>query len=280
MKRFFSALVFLLIFPTPVSAHLVGQPPFFRINGVYSNLYPVPTTSLSDFILPQDLAANNYLINQDLSFVMETGLLPVPAQIVNETKFAWDFGDGTKGSGLKNSHTYSKPGSYILSITAQYQSEDPQIIQSVLMNILPSSDYQLPKAVIMVNRSTSKDPLTDVLKFNLKQALNFDAAGSTSKSSKIVSYFWDFGDVNSSPDAVTNHTYTRDMGQVFPVLRVKDANGFIADSFVELENDSSIKNPIVNVQKKIVSDNSLLKYIAMGGGLTVIILLVLLKKFY
>ncbi|MEX2027902.1 MAG: PKD domain-containing protein [Candidatus Curtissbacteria bacterium] len=228
--------------PAGVFAHLAGQPPFFKVNGVYSGLYPVPTTSIADFPLPQDLGPDNYLVGKPIDFEIDTNQLPVPSDIVQKTTFSWDFGDGGEGSGLKNSHTYTKPGSYRLTIHAEYeQVSGNQLFQSVLLNVLPSPDYQLPKAKISVNGKTSRDPLVDILRFPYGTELTFDASGSSAPSSKIVEYFWDFGDSQTSGEAKTTHTYSKDLPQqqVFPVLRIKDENGFIADSFVEIDNAKS-----------------------------------------
>lgn len=237
MKKILLGLALLFfIFPQSASAHLAGQPPFFKINGIFSNLYPVPTSSVADYNLPQDLADKNYLVGDTLNFEMDTSQLPILPEIVDKTEFDWDMGDGTHGTGLKNTHVYNKPGSYILTITATYGTDQPQLIQSVMINILPDKNYQLPVAKIVVNGKESKDPLTDVLHINMKKSVQFDSSKSTAKG-KIVSYFWDFGDGQSGSEANPQHSYDVDATQVFPVLRVKDDQGFIADSYVELNQD-------------------------------------------
>jgi hypothetical protein len=245
-----SGLALLLTLTTSsVSAHLAGQPPYFKINGKYANLYPVPLTSLENFQLPQDLAPESYLVNQNLNFELDINRLPAPPEVVRKTKFSWYFGDGNSASGLATSHSYSKTGSLFLTVYADDGTTPaPQILESVLLNILPSSSYQLPKVIIKINGRQSQDPLTDVLQFQLGQNLNFDGSSSTAPSSKIVSYTWDFGDKQSSDKAADSHFYPRDLTQVFPVLRVKDANGFFADNFAEIQNaeNAMIKqgNPI------------------------------------
>lgn len=103
--------------------------------------------------------------------------------------------------------------------------------------------------MIKINGRQSKDPLTDVLSFPFGDTLSYDASASTADSGKIVSYFWDFGDQKSSTEAVTAHSYKKDLTQVFPVLRVKDSNGFIADSFVEVENQ------LLGQQKPLTNTN-------------------------
>jgi len=177
-------------FITPVSAHLSGQPPYLMINGKYTNLYPVPVSSLENFSLPQDNAPENYIVDQKLSFIMEVDKLPAPPEVVKKTTFTWDFGDGNKSVGLSQTHTYTKPGSYFQIIYANDGSTPtPQLLSSVLINILPNPAYKLPTNIIRVNKLESKDPLTDVLKFPLTGNLQFEAVASADPSSKIVSYF-------------------------------------------------------------------------------------------
>jgi hypothetical protein len=240
VKKVLYSLIFILyslILPASASAHLAGQPPYFRIDGQYSPLYPVPLTSLSDFPLPQDMAPGTYLINQNLHMDMDITRLPAPPDVVKKTQFSWDFGDGDKGAGLSQDHTYKKMGSYILTIKAfDGTTPAPQLLESVLINVLPDWNYKLPVAVIKVEGQQSKDPLTDILRMPLGRSLHFDASSSKADSSRIVSYFWDFGDQKSSSQVTEDHSYTKDTTQIFPVLRVKDANGFIADNFVEVEN--------------------------------------------
>lgn len=242
MKKIVISILFILLaFPQVVSAHMVGQPPFFKINGEYSDLYPVPTSSVTNFNLPQDLAKQNHLVGEQLSMDMDVNQLPILPEVIDNTKFEWDFGDGAKGEGLKNSHTYNKYGSYVLTIMAKYRTDEPQLIQSTLINVLPDKNYQMPQSKILVNGQASKDPLTDIVKTDFRKAVQFDSSES-SATGGVVEYMWDFGDGNTSTEANPSHIYDSEGFQVFPVLRVKDKNGFIHDSFIQLENiDESSK---------------------------------------
>src|SRR5258708_7396202 len=102
-----------------VSAHSLGQPPYLKIDGKYSNLYVVPLSSLppQEFNLPEDNAPSNYLLNQSINFQLDRSFLPLNESDLNTAQFSWDFGDGTKDTGRNLSHTYQKMGSYILTIT-------------------------------------------------------------------------------------------------------------------------------------------------------------------
>ncbi len=230
------------LFPKVAEGHLIGQPPFLKIDGQYANLYPVPLTSLNNFDLPQDLAPESYLINQTVSFELDKSRLPAPPEIIAKTKFDWDFNDGSHAQGLITSHQFSKIGSVIIKVYADDgTTPKPQLIESVLVNILPNSSYILPQAIISVNSKQSKDPLTDILQFSFKNQLNFDGSKSSSQNS-ITEYFWDFGDQKSGSGSTQTHSYPSDLSQTFVVLRVKDKNGFLADQFVEIQNSLNEQN--------------------------------------
>lgn len=235
-KLFFTLLVSLLLFfPTNVSAHTGEESPFFKINGEYPDPYPIPTSSATNFNLPQDLAKQNYIVGESLNMDMDANQLPILPEVIDDTKFDWDFGDGGKAEGLKNSHIYNKPGSYVLTIMAKYRTDEPQLIQSTLINILPGKNYQMPQSKMTVNGKSSKDPLTDIIKIDLKKAVQFNSSQSIATDG-VSEYLWDFGDGKTSNEVNPMHTYEADTMQVFPVLRVKDKNGFIHDSFLQLES--------------------------------------------
>lgn len=277
-------MAFLFIMPTTASAHLAGQPPFFKVNDEYSLLYPVPTTSLDNFNLPQDIAPGIYLVNRKLHLELDAGRLPVPPEVIQKTKFTWNFGDGQSGEGLINDHIYTKIGSYIVDIYANDgTTPTAQIIEKALLNIVPDKNYQLPVAVIKINGQKSRDPLIDPIAVKFGGTITFDASESKS-SSKIVSYFWDFGDQVTNQNSIATHAYVKDLNQVFPVLRITDQNGFIADSYVEIENQTILQqypnrpNASPTVAKSgIFSKTSNWQPLVAGG---VILLFVILVAFW
>ncbi len=272
MKRILILLLlFLLFVPQPVSAHLSGQPPFFKMNGKLSGLYPVQTNSyFPEFTLPQDLAPETYLLDQPVTMEIDTKVLAqiIPQPIIDKTTFTWDFGDGSKGEGLTNTHRYKKMGSYVISINAEYTEDSstkipPQLIQSVMLHVLPDTKYQLPQAIIKVGgKEESKDSMNDVFEENLTEKIQLDGSLSKAPSSKIVSYFWDFDDGESSKDKVASHTYTAKRQYAGPSLRVKDANGFIADNFVGIRHNPKTHNTISSPQSS--SKTYLIQWIILG----------------
>ncbi len=284
MKTFFLILTLFifLALPTTVNAHSFGQPPYFKINGQYANLYPVYSSSVANFSLPQDLAPTPYLSNQKIGFEIDTNVLPVPQEIIRKTNFSWDFGDGQKDSGIKTEHSYSKIGTYLLTIYADDKTTPkPQLFESIPINVIPNTGYKLPSATIKVNGRESRDPLTDIIRLDFAKDVQFTAE-NIQGSGQSVSYFWDFGDLKSSTDKNPKHTYATDLTQVFPLLHVKDENGFIVDSFVELENQKLGQNQFSKTQKATNTTiknqkSSQLKYTLPALGIFVLLLFVALK---
>ncbi len=241
-----STLAFVMFFmlPAKVQAHSVGQPPFFRVNSIFSGYYPTPLVS-NKFEIPQDIAPQNYVVGNKINLEIDSQALSqsVPADIVKKTTFTWDFGDGQKATGLQNPHVYTKPGPFILKINAKYDEvSGQQLIQSILINVIPDENYQVPKVEIRINGKTSKDPLIDIFYIPFSEKINFDATGLQSQS-KIIKYMWDFGDSQYAEGPSVTHAYSKDLPQqqVFPILRVVSQDGFFTDSYVQITNshDSS-----------------------------------------
>lgn len=239
MKKLIIILIFFLAFPRGVSAHLPGQPAFFKVNGIYANYYHVPSTSLSDFSLPQDQGPTNYVKNEPIEFEVDTGRLGIAEDVKDTLKLYWDYGDGTKSQGRITNHIYKKIGSYMLTVHADDgQAPTPQLLESVRINILPDKDYKLPTAIITINDKQSKDPLSDVLNIDLRNEVTFDSSKSII-TGEASSYTWDFGDGRSATGKEQKHRYKNDLKMVFPVLRIIDKNGFIADAYVQITNKPS-----------------------------------------
>lgn len=242
MKKYLllTTIILNLIFPRDSFGHAIGQPPYFKVNGSFTELYPVPTISVTDFELPQDSAPGVFLVGEEIRFEIDKAALPVPAEVIEKTKFIWEYGDGSKAEGLNNTYAYRKPGTYFLDIYADSEGGfEPQLLQSTAINIVPDRNYQLPKAVIEVNGKQTKDPLLDIIDVNFSKEIGFDGSKSRSGSSEITEYFWDLGDANSRRETSFKYDYSENPYTVFPVLRIKTRDGFIADSFIQIKDESA-----------------------------------------
>lgn len=283
-------LFFLLLFFIPQSVVLAngaGLPAFFKINGKYALSNPLQTYGItaSSFLIPQDLAPETYLVNQPIYFEINENQLQtvISPELLKTTKFSWDFGDGTKAEGLTNEHVYNKMGSYILVLfITVYTKDSPtptQFIDSFSLNILPDKNFRnLPNAVIKIDgKLTNKNPLYDVEHIDLNTVHTFDASASSVEGGKIVSYYWNFGDGETSTRPVVTHEFKDKYFQTV-VLRVVDEHGFISDSFVGVKNDTS-------ASKKASAENSqasnILFIFVLGLcviALSIVVLLFLIKR--
>ncbi|WP_428253061.1 PKD domain-containing protein [Gynuella sp.] len=124
--------------------------------------------------------------------------------------YSWDFGDGSSGTGLSPTHTYSGAGNYSVVLTVTDDSGDTDLDATTA-------------SVDVVNQPPSADangPYTGTV----GTPVNFDGSGSSDTDGNIVSYNWDFGDGNLGTGATPAHSYS--VAGVYSVsLTVTDNSG-------------------------------------------------------
>jgi len=229
-----------LFFPLTTAQAHIGGLSFFKVNGVYTVTYPTPSIDTPQLRIPQDLAAGTYLAGQSIQFDVDTAILQWPPEVVKQLHIAWDFGDGTTATGLSNTHTYSKPGPYLLTLNeTSPDTPTPVLIESALLNILPTPTYQLPEVLLKVNGKLVTDSTVSV-PFEPGKTISFDASRSIVPSKGPVTYSWNFGDgttIAYGPQVA--HQYSPEHPLLIAIVRVTDANGFFSDSYVRLEQATS-----------------------------------------
>lgn len=124
--------------------------------------------------------------------------------------YAWDFGDGSTGSGKTATHAYAEPGTYTVTLTVVDNKGATGTAATTVTATAPTPS-PAPTAVIDVTTSELK-------------ALFDGGRSSSPNGSPIVSYQWDFGDGATSTDAQVNHLYQAS-GQYNVTLTVTNADG-------------------------------------------------------
>lgn len=275
MRRlcFILFLLLLIILPKAIYAHGGGSLLFVKIDGEETKTYFLEEASIisQNLIIPQDIAPENYRVGEQIKFEVDVSKL----EDTKELEVYWDFGDRSKGTGTSINHTYKKAGSYILRVDIDgYGEKSPIPSETVLINIVPNKEYQLPKAVIKVNDKLGTKENYNILDFDLNNSLEFDGSVSKQGSASINKYSWDFGDDKSDSGKITRHQYELPQAFATVVLRVYDENGFFSDAFINIRNSgkndpNSLKNiniieliPIVLVVLGIVAGG----YLILKGG--------------
>jgi len=125
--------------------------------------------------------------------------------------YAWDFGDGTAGTGVTPSRTYAAPGTYAVTLTV---TDSRGATASVTRDVVISAPNTAPSPSF----TTSVD--------GLSVAVN--AASSTDADGRIVSYAWSWGDGTAAGSGVTaSHAYAS-AGTRTITLTVTDDDGATA----------------------------------------------------
>jgi len=121
------------------------------------------------------------------------------------TTWAWNFGDGSMGSGMTATHTYAASGSYAVTLTV---TDNDALTDSITQTVTVTFNNP-PVASFTV----TKDYL-DVF---------VDASASTDDFG-IASYAWSYGDGGSGSGVMDSHTYAA-AGTYLVTLTVVDTGG-------------------------------------------------------
>lgn len=119
--------------------------------------------------------------NTDLDFTFTNGSTTTGA-----TTYLWDFGDGTTGTAMDETHTYPAAGDYTVCLTVT----DSCGVDSVCQ---------------VVTATQCLDPVPGFTVGGSEPTFDFT---NSSTSTGTTTYLWDFGDGNTSTDTDPTHTYT------------------------------------------------------------------------
>ncbi|ARC57720.1 Protease 1 [Frondihabitans sp. 762G35] len=122
--------------------------------------------------------------------------------------YAWDFGDGATGTGVKPSHTYAAAGTYTVKLTVT-DNQGATGASSAQVAVAPPAN--VPPTAAFTPTAT-----------NL--ALAVDATASSDPDGTVASYAWTFGDGATATGATASHTYAA-AGTYTVKLTVTDNQG-------------------------------------------------------
>lgn len=142
--------------------------------------------------------------------------------------YAWDFGDGSTGSGDAPSHTYQNTGTYTVSLTVTDDAGD--------------SDTATTSATIGAGNQPPTADANGPYSGTTGSAVDFDGSGSSDADGSIVSYVWDFGDGSTGSGVTTSHTYNA-QGTYNVNLTVTDNDGAVDSASTSVTVDPANRAP-------------------------------------
>ena len=126
--------------------------------------------------------------------------------------YAWDFGDGTAGTGATPTHVYASTGTFTVALTvSDGVAVSTAATTTATVDVPPNSD---PVA-------NAGGPYAGAR----QQALTFNGTGSSDPDGDSLTYTWDFGDGSAAGTGPTpTHAYAT-LGMFTVILTVDDGNG-------------------------------------------------------
>ena len=145
-----------------------------------------------------------------LDCAFDAGASTAPSSVIES--YAWDFGDGTSGTGVTADHRYAASGTFEVTLTVTNRkgtaTSTTKQVQVTRVNEAPVAAF-----------ATSCDELT----------CTFDGADSSDPDGTIASYEWGFGAGASATGESVTHEFPD--GGTYPVtLTVTDADGATAST--------------------------------------------------
>jgi PKD repeat protein len=112
------------------------------------------------------------------------------------TAYDWDFGDGTSGNGPTVSHSYTRPGAYMVRLTVHDDAGGAATTSLVVNALAPAPQ---PPAALFSSASRAKS----------RTRIAFDATASHVAGAVITQYTWRFGDGTSTSGPLVAHSFAR-----------------------------------------------------------------------
>lgn len=133
----------------------------------------------------------------------------------NIVSYAWQFGDGSTGSGALANHAYNIAATYVASLTIT-DSTGKSEKKTISIDVLPTPIIlEPPTAILSSSAAAGNAPLS----------VMFDASASLPKNNAtITAYHWSFGDGAEGSGEKVAHTYST-AGTYYAKVTVTDSQG-------------------------------------------------------
>ena len=131
--------------------------------------------------------------------------------------YAWDFGDGSTGSGATPSHSYTGVGTYTVTLTVT----DNGGLRNSATTTATVSTGSGPQSPI----ARPAGPYSGTVNVTV----SFDGSASSDPDGRVVSYDWRFGDGGTASGAQALHSYAT-AGTYTVTLTVTDDSGLTASA--------------------------------------------------
>ena len=137
----------------------------------------------------------------------------------NPLTYAWNFGDGTTGTGVRPSHVYAASGTYTVTLVVSdgVASSAPAVTTATVTNRIPIANPGGPYFTMFKN-----------------QALTFDGSRSSDPDGNALTYRWSFGDGTTGTGVAPTHAYAIP-GNMSVTLVVNDGENDSAPASVTVQ---------------------------------------------
>ncbi|PHR46420.1 MAG: hypothetical protein COA32_11240 [Fluviicola sp.] len=189
----------------------------FTQNGTYNYYISVQDSITNCFdSISGTITINTIAVNCDASFSYYDTIFNqtyfYPNNYDPNLAYSWDFGDGTYSNVPYPYHTYNSPGTYTACLTVWDANGGSNCADTICETITVTGNNN--------NCDAS---------FNYLDTINGDTYFLPNNYDQNLSYWWDFGDGNSSSNPFPSHTYSSP-GTYTACLTVWDNLGSCADT--------------------------------------------------
>ena len=149
------------------------------------------------------------------------------------TAYAWNFGNGTTGSGATPSATYASAGTFTVTLTV---TDNGGATNQSATTVTVNANTQPPVA-------RPGGPYAGTVNV----AITFSGTASSDADGTIVGYTWDFGDGTTGTGASASHSYAA-TGNYTVRLTVTDNDGLThsATTTAQVASGSGLQAPVAN----------------------------------